>query len=213
MIISFFLLSGFGCPPDLVFFGFGNLYDFTKCRIWLYFGFGQKKSNLFSDNNLDNLLSTLINNTECHQMNHKTASYHAYDMVTSGKRYIINQMFGKSYCDVMQSDTMTNFEINCQIVLARFSTKLTRSMQKEFGEVLSFMKQLIEEKTICQIPTSYACLRRMYIDGDAAISRNMPIPDVKSIQGHSYVSIVDCVADFLIRKHNIISDINNWDDA
>ena len=150
------------------------------------------KTKRKKDNVLNNLLATLIENTEIHQMNHKTAIYHAHDMVTSGKRYIVNQMFGKSLCDVMQSDEMTNFEVNCQIVLARFATKLTRVMQKEFGEVLSFMKKLIEEKTVCHIPSSYACLRRMYIDGDAAISKNMPIPDVNSNQSpiHMYQLLI-----------------------
>ena len=163
-------------------------------------------------NCLDKILSTLLQNTESHKINRKTATYHAHNMVTSGKRYIVNQMFGKTFSDEMQSIHMTDFEINCQVVLARFATKLTRAMQKEFGEVLSFMKRLMEEKTVQRIPSSYACLRRMYIDGEAAISRNIPIPDVITFEGHSYVSIIDCVADFLIRKENIITNINKWDD-
>lgn len=163
-------------------------------------------------NSLNNILSTLLQNTESHKMNRKTATYHAHNMVTSGKRYIVNQMFGRTFSDEMQSDNMTEFEINCQVILARFATKLTRSMQKEFGEVLSFMKRLMEEKTVQHIPSSYSCLRRMYIDGEAAISRNIPIPDVITVEGHSYVSIIDCVADFLIRKDNIITNIQKWDD-
>ena len=99
----------------------------------------------------------LLQNTESHKMNQKTATYHAHNMVTSGKRYIVNQMFW-AFSDVMKSDYMSEFEINCQIILAQFATKLTRTMQKEFGEVLSFMKQLMEEKTVQHIPASYLCL-------------------------------------------------------
>ena len=121
-------------------------------------------------------------------------------------------MIGNSIKGITESDKLTDFEINCQIVLARFSTKLPRSMQKEFGQVLSFIKELIETRTITSIPTSYACLRRMYIDGDAAISKKIPIPDVTTIENLSYVSLTDCVADFLLRKDNIVSSLGKWDE-
>ena len=53
----------------------------------------------------------------------------------------------------------------------------------------------------------------MYIDGDSAISKNMPIPDVGTIDGHhSYVSIVDCVADLMIQKENLLTNMNEWDE-
>ena len=55
-------------------------------------------------NNLNKILSTLLQNTESHKMNRKTATYHAHNMVTSGKRYIVNQMFGKTFSDEMQAD-------------------------------------------------------------------------------------------------------------
>jgi hypothetical protein len=154
----------------------------------------------------------MMNNTESHRINLKTAMYHANDFVTGGRRYIVNEMMRNSLRGITDSDKLTEFEINCQIVMARFSTKLTRSMQKEFGEVLSFMKQLIETKTMTSIPTSYPCLRRMYIDGESSISQKIPIPDVITIDNHSYVSLADCVADFLIRKDGIVSNISRWDD-
>jgi hypothetical protein len=160
---------------------------------------------------LNDILSLMTKNTETHQINLKTATYYANDMISGGKRFIVNEMIGNSIRGITESDKLTDFEINCQIVLARFSTNLPRSMQKEFGQVLSFMKELIETRTVTSIPTSYACLRRMYIDGEAAISKKIPIPDVTTIENHSYVSLTDCVADFLLRKDNIVSDIGRWD--
>jgi hypothetical protein len=50
----------------------------------------------------------------------------------------------------------------------------------------------------------------MYIDGEGAISRNVPIPNVVMLGDHSYVSLIDCVADFLIRRDDIISNIQDW---
>ena len=162
--------------------------------------------------NSNDILSLITENTKTHPINLKTATYYANEMVSGGKRFIVNEMIGNSIKGITESDKLTDFEINCQIVLARFSTKLPSSMQKEFGQVLSFIKELIETRTITSIPTSYACLRRMYIDGDAAISKKVPIPDVTTIENHSYVSLTDCVADFLLRKDNIVSSLGKWDE-
>ena len=90
--------------------------------------------------NSNDILSLIIENTKTHPINLKTATYYANDMVSGGKRFIVNEMIGNSIKGITESDKLTDFEINCQIVLARFSTKLPRSMQKEFGQVSSLLK-------------------------------------------------------------------------
>lgn len=61
------------------------------------------------------------------------------------------------------------------------------------------------------IPKSWNDLRNHHLQGPRAIIQNLPIPEVrKDIKNHSYVSLVDCIRDFL--GHSSLSDIALIDD-
>ena len=59
----------------------------------------------------------------------------------------------------------------------------------------------------------------MYTDGTDSISKRLPIPNVVKVHNHSYVSLLDCVADFLFSNkldlkclddyHNHSNDFEN----
>ena len=109
---------------------------------------------------------------------------------------------------------MTSTEIEFQIVLSRFVTNLTRSQQIEFGEIMHFFNNIYcknDITPICHLPENYADLRRMYVDGEYSIAKQLPIPDVKFIKGHSTVSILDVVSDYLLKQDNLIDNITNYD--
>lgn len=50
----------------------------------------------------------------------------------------------------------------------------------------------------CRIPLSVNDLRNTYLEGANSILKNMPIPEIdKTLVGHSYVPITECIRDFL----------------
>ena len=155
-----------------------------------------------------------MTNTEIHRMNPITSLYHAHDLISNGKKYLVNNMLGNIKTEFnLNYMSLSEEEICTQMLMSHFVNKLTRSLQKDFGQVLNHIHELyVSRKTtpICKLPTSYSDIRRMYIDGEGSITRNVPIPNIVIVGNHSYVSLLDCVADFLIRRDNLISEINDW---
>ena len=47
------------------------------------------------------------------------------------------------------------------------------------------------------IPTTDAELRNLYLSGERSIIRNLPIPTVEVVDAHSYISIKECITNFL----------------
>ena len=159
---------------------------------------------------LQELLSTLNNNTETKKLNYKTAVYYANDMFGCGKRYIISQSYGNQ----TRMNTISPSEIKFQMCMSSFVSKLPRSLAIEFGDILTQLKEIYIEGNnppVCSLPNNYSDLRRIYIDGSAAISKNVPTPIAIMKDKHLFVSLVDCVADFIIRKDNLIFNIDDWD--
>ena len=150
-----------------------------------------------------------------YRVNQNTTVFHAHDILHSGKRYIIAKMcciHFKNKNDLYNK--MTSTEIEFQILLSRFVTNLTRSQQIEFGEIMHYFDKIYCKNVItpiCHFPENYADLRRMYIDGEYSIAKQLPIPDVRMIKGHSTVSILDVVADYLLKQDNLIDNITNYD--
>jgi hypothetical protein len=152
------------------------------------------------------------------KVNFNTSAFHSHDIGGSGgagKRYIISKMCGVHFKNNTEIyDKTTNTEIDFQICMSRFVTKLTRSQQKEFGELMEFVSKIFVKKEIspiCHVPEHYSDLRRMYIDGDNSIAKQLPIPVVGINSDHSFVSILDIIADFLLNEDMLINDIYNYD--
>lgn len=149
-------------------------------------------------------------------MNSRSKLFYAHDMVfSSGKKYIVSQMCGQqSNTQLDIYNIMSTVEVDYQISMSRFVCNLTRSQQKAFGEIMGLIKNIYIEKSVkaySKLPETYADIRRMYLDGDVAITKQIPIPGVKLNNDHSIVSIMDCVADFVIRSDNLVNDVDDWD--
>jgi hypothetical protein len=152
------------------------------------------------------------------KVNHNTSAFHSHDICGSGgngKRFIVTKMIGINYKNNTELyDKTTKTEIDFQICMARFVPKLPRSLQREFGEVMDYICKIFVKKEIdpiCHVPEHYSDLRRMYVDGDNSIARQLPIPVVEFKSEHSVVSILDIVADFILKHDNLITDIYNYD--
>ena len=64
---------------------------------------------------------------------------------------------------------------------------------------------------MCTLPGSYADIRRLYVDGIDSVTKNLPIPTLKQLFNHSYVSITDCIADFLLSNHHQLKLLEDYE--
>ena len=58
-----------------------------------------------------------------------------------------------------------------------------------------------QEKIVTRIPSSEPEFARIYLRGPRSILKNIPMPKVKFIENHSYVSVKQCAANFLSMHH------------
>ena len=159
-------------------------------------------------------------NGKLYDMNVRSKLFYAHDLMSSsGKKFIVSQMCGQqSSTQVDIYNKMSAEEVDYQIMLSRFVCNLTRSQQKDFGQLMGLMKNIYlrnndNDNSVGKFPESYADIRRMYLDGDVAITKQIPIPEVKMNNDHSIVSLMDCVADFVIRTNELIHDVEEWDNV
>ena len=99
---------------------------------------------------------------------------------------------------------MTENEVECQIGISEFIRTLSRNQQKDFANVMNSITECYYNsniKPLCSLPTQYADIRRMYVDGNVSVTRNLPIPNIMRLKNHSYVSVSDCIADFLLSNN------------
>ena len=104
-------------------------------------------------------------------------------------------------------------EVNFQIKLSSFINSITRSQQKQFADLISSLSDLYihgEVKSLCDLPNQYADIRRLYTDGQFSVSKHTPIPNVIMKKDHSFVSLKDCVADFLMRNNEKLAGMDCW---
>ena len=100
--------------------------------------------------------------------------------------------------------------------MAKFVNSLIRTQTIEFSEVLSSIsnKHIYNDDALklpCnQLPTSYAALRNRYLGGRKAISKYLPVPKVKMLDNHSYISINSCLVDFLLKYDEFIMTLTDW---
>jgi hypothetical protein len=63
---------------------------------------------------------------------------------------------------------------------------------------------------INRLPTSHNELRAKYLDGRKSITSYLPIPEVKMIKHHSYISVNECILDFLLKTESKIMTLDDW---
>ena len=146
-------------------------------------------------------IDTLTTAEAVHPSNSTTKEFYSFDISSSGNKFLVANMWSGengNFEDVFRC--LTSEEVSCQILISEFSRSLSRNQQRDFGKVIDYILEFYvrqKEKAICNLPRSIADIRRMYTDGTDSISKRLPIPNVEKVSNHSYVSLLDCVADFL----------------
>ena len=106
-------------------------------------------------------------------------------------------------------------DITLHLMLSKLTASLTRYQRIELAYILELLEEkfqrdynsqndtacnINESKTlniVTNVPTSENDLRVSYLRGKYAIMENLPRPKVILLDNHSYVSIRQCIADFL----------------
>ena len=109
---------------------------------------------------------------------------------------------------------MDNNDIMLHLLMANFVTKLSKNQRLQFALI---MKLLMKKYGSCKkdettksrdnehtnsilvtvIPTSDSEFRKVYMTGQSSIWKNLPRPKVSMVDDHSYVSIRQCIIQFL----------------
>ena len=114
-------------------------------------------------------------------------------------------------------------DIILHLLLSRFISNLTRNQRIELGFILELIKKKYtgecngssycgtnnmdtkvnsDINTIStRIPSSESEFARIYLRGPYSVLQNIPHPDVTIVQGHSYVSVKQCLSNFLSLGH------------
>jgi hypothetical protein len=99
------------------------------------------------------------------------------------------------------------------MLLAKLSRSLTKTQLIDLATYLqSLTKTHISLNShitaLCKnVPTRVSDFRHLYTDGKHSVSQNVPKPVSIMLQFHSYVSITDCLADFVARNTNPICTV------
>jgi hypothetical protein len=96
-------------------------------------------------------------------------------------------------------------DVLLQLKLAQLISSLTLGQQTKFTEVMyqqNKVNQLHQsshgnEPWLSHMPSSYPDLRKLFLKGKHAFLPNLPRPLVNTQKEHSYLSLIDCVADLL----------------
>jgi hypothetical protein len=114
---------------------------------------------------------------------------------------------------------MNKDEVRLHISIAKLVNTLTLSQQKMLVNVFEQLTYLYVHRRdavytpISNIPTRKADLDRIYTRSSNSIMKNLPIPDCTMLGQHSFVSIIDCLADFLLMNTSSICDVTEFDEA
>lgn len=150
-------------------------------------------------------IQKFLDRTSTYQVNARTATYHAHDLASEGRKNIVAHMLSNDNVNYkVLYQNLSSKEVNFQIRLSTFIGDISISQQKNFAELLSSLSDLYlhnVNKPLSDLPTSFADIRRLHTDGQYSVSKQTPIPNVIFKKGHSFVSLTDCIADFLMRNN------------
>jgi hypothetical protein len=76
-------------------------------------------------------------------------------------------------------------------------TDILQRTVKTTTDLVSNLMNNVQDITSCDIPTSFAELRKLIIDGKYSVFKNLPLPTISSVNEHAVLSIADCLADAL----------------
>ena len=123
---------------------------------------------------------------------------------------------------------LKDHDIILHLLLAKFVSNLTRNQRVELGFIIEMIikkydnksedghdcdldKSTTQDTIVTRIPSSETEFARMYLRGPKSILKNIPMPKVKFIENHSYVSVKQCAVNFLSMDNypGKISHLNN----
>ena len=115
---------------------------------------------------------------------------------------------------------ISNEDTMLHILLARFTSKITRYQRHDLCEIINLIKKKYSirnnetsdysgiQNISLDLPINDACIRQTYLTGSNSIMKNLPIPSVKVVENHSYVSVRECLSNWLL-FNNTPSYISN----
>ena len=160
---------------------------------------------------------TQANNLEHYELNDNTMSFYSHAVLGKWQSYLVvraSESRTKTWNDVMH--TMGEMEADHECRMAKFVNSLTRPQAIEFSEVLSSISNIYIynnqdlEASCNQIPTNYADLRNRYLDGRKEITKYLPVPMVKMLDNHSYISVNSCLVDFMLKYDELMMTVDKW---
>ena len=112
-----------------------------------------------------------------------------------------------------------NNVVNFNLLLGRFLYKLTRSLHKQFIQIMKDMKGYMlnnpsEEVPVfgLKIPVTLPSLRTTYLDGKHSFLQHVPLPIIDVVDSdsgsYSYTTLLECLTHFLAFGHGV-RDINS----
>jgi hypothetical protein len=159
-------------------------------------------------------IDKLTSSNLVHVSNDSTKEYYSFDIRSSGNKFLVANMCSSEYGNFEEVfRNLTQDEVSCQILISEFTRSLSRNQQRDFGTAIDYILDFYvqqQEKAVCSLPRNIADIRRMYTDGTDSITKKLPIPNIVKLNNHSYVSLRDCVADFLFSNEQKLKMLQQY---
>ena len=100
-------------------------------------------------------------------------------------------------------------DVNFQMRLSELFLFLSRRQAKNLNGILQYLTNRLQPYYLdkdwsCLIPTTRADVRQYYTDGAFSIIKNLPHPNVHTLDGHSYVPLMEIIQDCIGSSNDFI---------
>jgi hypothetical protein len=142
---------------------------------------------------------------------------HQHEHKLGAAMLVSNLQFNSSKVAHLIPEVEVDLHMNIAALLSTLTRKQRDDLSTIFHQVvnITIARQGVDvgqtQSWHTKIPTSVHLIRTFYIRGKHAVLPNVPRPEVKMINNHAYVSLIDCVADVL--GHGLPLDIIKTDTA
>ena len=129
-----------------------SLLDLSIAKNIIETNEAEKSMNIMStnDNHLDvlqlcrsTMIDILESKNQIEKTNKKTSEYYAYDIISSGNKYLVTKMLANedgNISDIFKA--ITNEEVKCQLNIATFIQSLSRIERNTFVELIQEIKNV-----------------------------------------------------------------------
>ena len=189
-------------------------------------------SKIFSEIGDNESTSTTTNDTFSFPYDRRESTdYFAHNASTETPNKGPSYLVGMALCNTNSSyKYISDDDIVLHLLMATFVSSLTRNQRIEFGFILELINKKLHQQNetkdstinyssdetkkdpsiLTRIPDSDADLRTWYTIGSHYILQNLPHPKITILDNHSYVSVKQCISDFLGKGYapDKVSDVN-----